>query len=453
MALILAHSRWLRFGSFSAFYFAQGVPIGLIAIAIPAWLGEQGASGAQIASFVLWSGLPWALKLVSGPFMDRFTFLPMGFRRPWVLAMQAGLVLSLLLLAVAGAGFSEGMAGGSLTLLTAAGALVNVFSSVQDVAVDGMAIDVLPENERGRANAFMGWGQMAASSAYGALCGTLLTVAGIASGAVACAATVALIFVLAVVVRERPGERLLPWSSGTTAPRGFEQPRFFANIRDVLRVFVLPMSLIAISVEVLSRLRDGMALVLFPIFATQHLGLTTEQYTWFHGVAALAAGTLVVFLGPLIDRFGAKRFLVWALIGSAACHLLMGALPSMWGSAMLLGALYCASALFTQMVFVAVIALFMYMCWNRVAATQFAAYMALANLSRSVGAGLFGAIDGHLGFAEDFLLMGGLLLAAAGMLSFLGIEPHQRRLARLDAEPAMLPRGLAKAGAASGAPS
>ena len=28
MALILAHSRWLRFGSFGAFYFAQGVPLG-----------------------------------------------------------------------------------------------------------------------------------------------------------------------------------------------------------------------------------------------------------------------------------------------------------------------------------------------------------------------------------------------------------------------------------------
>ena len=283
-------------------------------------------------------------------------------------------------------------------------------------------------------------------SAYGALCGTLLTVAGIAAGAVACAATVALILVLATVVRERPGERLLPWSRGIAAPRGAEQPRFFANIRDVLRVLVLPMSLIAISVEVLSRLRDGMALVLFPIFATQHLGLTTEQYTWFHAVASFSAGTLVVFLGPFIDRFGAKRFLAWALVGSALCHLLMGALPSVWGSATLLGALYCASALFTQMVFVAVIALFMYMCWNRVAATQFAAYMALANLSRSLGAGLFGAIEGHLSYAQDFLLMGALLLAAAGMLSFLGIEPHQRLLARMEAEPATPLRGLAKAG-------
>ena len=60
MALILAHSRWLRFASFSAFYFAQGVPLGLISIAIPTWLSEQGASGGQVAFFVFWSSLPWA---------------------------------------------------------------------------------------------------------------------------------------------------------------------------------------------------------------------------------------------------------------------------------------------------------------------------------------------------------------------------------------------------------
>ena len=65
------------------------------------------------------------------------------------------------------------------------------------------------------------------------------------------------------------------------------------------------------------------------------------------------------------------------------------------------------------------------------------------------GDGSFGAVNGHLGFAQDFLLMEALQLAAAAMLSFLGIEPHQRGLARMEAEPATLPRGLAKVGAPS----
>ncbi|MCP4333232.1 MAG: AmpG family muropeptide MFS transporter [Gammaproteobacteria bacterium] len=42
--------------------------------------------------------LPWAFKLVTGPLMDRFEFLPMGRRRPWVISVQLGLSLSLLAL-------------------------------------------------------------------------------------------------------------------------------------------------------------------------------------------------------------------------------------------------------------------------------------------------------------------------------------------------------------------
>lgn len=141
--LVLSESRWLRFGSFSVFYFAQGVPIGLLSLAIPAWLAEQGATSGEVGTYVGWIGLPWALKLIVGPFMDRFTFLPMGFRRPWVIAMQGGLVLSLVAVALVGAGHAV---GDPLTALTVAGVVVNIFAASQDVAVDGMAIDVLPED-------------------------------------------------------------------------------------------------------------------------------------------------------------------------------------------------------------------------------------------------------------------------------------------------------------------
>ena len=44
MNWILVESRALRFSSFAAFYFSQGLPIGLIGIALPAWLVQQGAS-------------------------------------------------------------------------------------------------------------------------------------------------------------------------------------------------------------------------------------------------------------------------------------------------------------------------------------------------------------------------------------------------------------------------
>ena len=431
MQLVLTESRWLRFGSFSAFYFAQGVPLGLF-VAITGWLAEHGVSEGQVASFVFWTGLPWALKLIAGPFMDRFTFLSMGFRRPWVIALQGGLVVSLLVLAAVGAGFEAGPEGGSLAALTAAGALVNTFAATQDVAVDGMAIDVLPEQERGRANAFMGFGQTAARSGFAPLCGALLGAAGIAAGAFACAIAVGAVFFLVGVLRERPGERLLPWSDGEAAPRPTAPPRMLANIWSVLKVLALPMSLVAISVEFASRVRDGMAVVLFPVLATQELGYSNEQWTALNGAAGFASAVLVVFLGPVIDRVGARRMLLFSLLASAATHLAAGLAPGLWQDAGVVVALYCLSEAITQLVFVSVIALFMNLCSRRVAATQFAVYMALANLARSAGAGLLALLDGRLDHTQELLLMAGLLGAAAALLLLFNEDAHKRRLAEFD---------------------
>ena len=158
MKLYLSENRYLRIGSFAVFYLAQGLPIGIISIALPAWLAEQGAGTAQIAYFVAISGLPWGFKLLAGPVMDRFAFLAMGRRRPWVIAAQGGLLIAVFCLGLVPDPVNN------MVLLTWVAFSVNCFAAVQDVAVDGMAIDVLPEGERGRANAFMAFGQVAGYS-------------------------------------------------------------------------------------------------------------------------------------------------------------------------------------------------------------------------------------------------------------------------------------------------
>ena len=134
-------------------YFAQGIPYGLLAIAIPAWLASQDVGAGAIGSYLAVIVLPWAFKLVTGPFMDRFQFRPMGKRRPWVLAAQLGLSLSLLALMLI-----ENPAE-QIGLLMLIGVLVNSFAATQDVAVDGMSIDLTPVREQGRLNAFMAFGK------------------------------------------------------------------------------------------------------------------------------------------------------------------------------------------------------------------------------------------------------------------------------------------------------
>ena len=424
---ILSERRGLRFGAFCAFYFAQGVPIGLLSIAIPAWLAQEGATVGDLARFTAIVSAPWGFKLVAGPFMDRFKFLPMGFRRPWVMAAQGGLVVSFLALAAMGDIDAE-----SLLPFIVMGFVINTFSATQDVAVDGMAIDILPEDERGRANAFMAAGQVAGFSAYGALCGTLLPMVGLPLTALACAVTVAAIFVLVAVVRERPGERTLPWTPGEAAARAEVAEMGLVGIfRDLVRALFLPMSLLLIAVEFLNRVRDGIAVAALPKFAVDEIGVTAAEYSQFISLLGLIAAVVGVLLGPMIDRQGAKRFLMCSLIISAGCHIAAGLLTELWQDMDAIVVLYFLGAVASQLIFVAIIALFMNLCWTAVAATQFSVYMALANVSRSVGGLVFAPVADGLSYSQDFLIMGALLGLAALLLVPFNQESHSRRLGQL----------------------
>ena len=81
----LLDSSRIRYFTGAMMYFAQGIPRGLLSIAIPAWLASQDISAGEIASYLAVIILPWVFKLVTGPFMDRFQYPAMGRRRPWVL--------------------------------------------------------------------------------------------------------------------------------------------------------------------------------------------------------------------------------------------------------------------------------------------------------------------------------------------------------------------------------
>ena len=150
---VLAESSRMRYAACSSMYFAQGIPYGLMNIAVPAWLASQGVGASQIASFLAVIILPWAFKLLSGPLMDRYQFLAMGRRRPWVLGAQLGMTLSFFGLVLVDNPVEQ------IGLLMILGLIINVFAATQDVAVDGMSIDLTPTQEHGRLNAFMGFGK------------------------------------------------------------------------------------------------------------------------------------------------------------------------------------------------------------------------------------------------------------------------------------------------------
>ena len=146
---VLSEHSLLRYAALTLLYAAQGFPQGLLSFALPAYMAQQGLTPAQISWYAFIVVLPWSLKLINGPIMDRWSFLAMGRRRPWVLAAQAGMIGTSLALVLLPDPLEH------LALLAACGFAINFFTAFQDVATDGMAIEIVPVDEQPRANSFM----------------------------------------------------------------------------------------------------------------------------------------------------------------------------------------------------------------------------------------------------------------------------------------------------------
>jgi len=127
-----------------ALYFVQGLPFGFQAVALPVYLRESGVSLRDIGLVGVLAA-PWMLKALWAPLVDRYYSPRVGRRRSWILPAQAGLALSCAAAAAVG--------GTNLTLLLGLVFCMNLFAATQDIAVDGLAVDLLSDEELGMGNA------------------------------------------------------------------------------------------------------------------------------------------------------------------------------------------------------------------------------------------------------------------------------------------------------------
>lgn len=419
---------WTRYSVFALLYAAQGIPEGMIFLAVPAYLAAQGVSGSGIAGLISVAGLPWALKLFYGPVMDRWSFLAMGRRRPWVLFGQAGLTFSFAALAL----IDDPTA--SLGLLTAGFFVVSFFGAFQDVGTDGMAIDVIPIAQQARANGVM-WGAKALGFAgAGAAGSVLINAVGFAAATLTLAAFVAAIMGIVVLVRERPDERVLPWTTGEASPtaEAVQLDGWRDIVASLFRAFALPTSLVAAGIGFLMGVSRGFTDALLPVFTVQDLGWADTEFSQLMATAGLVAGIIGMAIGGIItDRVGKRRALTGFLAGICIVQVAM-ALWVVSGATSPITVVYMYGFVtFQVLASIAFFAIAMSLCWKRVSATQFALYMAISNFGLSVGAGLFGLLSAQVDYHTMFFVLAGIALVSLAILPFVRINGHLVRLAAL----------------------
>lgn len=130
-------------GLLAMLYFAQGLPSGLLGKALPPLLRQQGISLSAIG-FTALLALPWTLKFLWAPFLDRF-----WTRRRWLLTLN--LATCGLMLLVAAQDFGDWVSH-SFSMLLAVLFLLNMVAATQDIATDGLAVSRLEPHLRGLGN-------------------------------------------------------------------------------------------------------------------------------------------------------------------------------------------------------------------------------------------------------------------------------------------------------------
>lgn len=121
--------------------FSCGLPLLLTITVLQAWMKEEGVDLTVIGMMAL-VGLPYTLKFLWAPFLDRFTLPFLGRRRGWLLVAQFALIFS-----IAGLGFTD--PGKNLWIVAFAAFLVTFFSASQDIVVDAYRREDLPDQELG----------------------------------------------------------------------------------------------------------------------------------------------------------------------------------------------------------------------------------------------------------------------------------------------------------------
>jgi PAT family beta-lactamase induction signal transducer AmpG len=339
--------------------------------------------------------------------MDRYQFLAMGSRRPWVLGAQLGMTLSFFSLILV-----ENPAE-QIGLLMILGLLINVFAATQDVAVDGMAIDVTPVNEQGRLNGFMVFGKAIGWGLTSAVTGTMLVEFGLGVTAIAAAAVQAVVLLGFMLTLERRGERRLPWSSGDSVTERRAADSFGKLVKGLNTVLWSRVSLILMAIMLLDGFIGGYGHALMPIAAINLFGFTTPEWSQLVAVMGLAGAAVALGLGPMIDRFGAKRMLILTISLVAIHAFLLAQTQYLWENTTYVKVMLSAWVLLGPVTMVCMIALAMTICSSATSATQFAIYMSLANLGSSATS-----------YVEAYLLLGAITVAMIAIIFFHRHKPE-----------------------------
>ncbi|WP_342358573.1 MFS transporter [Terrarubrum flagellatum] len=367
--------------SVGGLYVGQSIIGGLSFFGLPSVLRERGLPLDRIGLIYL-SILPWALKFLWSPVIERYRSPKQGVSRSRVIVLVGGVISALGLSAVAFAGVDHP------ALLVGFFILIAFAASTVDIACDGHAVEALSEKHHGWGNAAQVGGAYLGSAIGSGLFLVLVELYGWRAATFAMAALLLVLALPFLLSQPRPS----PGVSG-------HQP----SLRNALRRDDMRAGLALAAVYVVAQ-KWGLSM-LGPFLVDSGLDLTSLGM--INGVGGMIVGFLCALAGGALVRiFGARTIMTFALVlqALALAGLAFAALRGGFPQAALVALAIASSSGLMAFGFVALYAQFMALADARQAGVDFTLLQCMDALVSMAGGVCAGFISQHFGYGACFAL-------------------------------------------------
>jgi PAT family beta-lactamase induction signal transducer AmpG len=363
---------------------ASGFPNQITESALQAWLKDLHVSNTQIG-ILSYVALPYLLKFLWAPLLDRYPLPLLGRRRGWILVMQALLAASIALLALQDP-------AQSLVAVTVCATAIVFFSASQDIVIDAYRADLAEPAERGLAAASANLGYRAASWIAFAVA---LVIADEVGWRPALFVLAGIMAAFAIATVRAPEPAYHPPPPRTLRESVLEPLRELTGSRQALALLGLVM---------IFKLGDAFALKLFTPFlmdvgfSKTEIGLVAKAvFTTSSLVGAVLGGIWMVRLGllPAMLLFGVMQ---------AVSNLAYYALALVGKNYAVMIAAVAIENLTHAMGNVALVALIMALCDARFSAFQYALLSVISQLPRYGLGGVAGWVADHGGWPTYYMV-------------------------------------------------
>lgn len=367
--------------------FSSGLPLALVSSTLQAWFADAGLS-IWITSSLSLISLPYLLRFLWAPVLDRYKILSLGRRRGWILCMQVLLMIGLHVMTWFTPNISPWIMAGLAFILA-------FFSATQDAAIDAQRVEYLPSD-------YYGLGASLSSTGYRIgmlLSGGLALIIAQHYGWIMAYRLMSIAFLIgmfATICSAEPKKNVAEGDMLYT----FSQPIRELMTRPEIVTFCLFILLYKLG-EVFTTTISG---ILMP-FLIQGLGFSLETIGKVYkiwGAIALILGGLIG--GTLMLRMNLYRALLYFGLIQAITNL-MFALLAMVGKHL---GLFIAAVLTDNFVggmgSTALVAVIMSFVSQKFTATQFSILACIAGLPRVFSGPIGAFLQSHFGWTGLFVI-------------------------------------------------